>query len=299
MGREQVVQCGLDWAVPFDQICIWRLPLRSLQHSRSLSCSKRFFHLISRSNGQLGRLELLVGIMRAGSGWLDMLCTALVTGVPRTSRNRGRLAFGHSRSLPPTLEPLPEVPLRPHRPCGGRDLSGVRRGEFHFPSPPMKPHPRPPYIRKTTKWGGAAVTVLLVGVLVASRWWSLVYVHSSHIGWSGVRNGFAGGFWCDGRYASGEPGMHLDRNPHTGLLWSPRWRVTDLDTTFFVPLWIPATLTLAATVTAWRLDTRARRRDRECRCSKCNYDRTGITPSAVCPECGAAGSTSPCLPPSP
>ena len=32
----------------------------------------------------------------------------------------------------------------------------------------MKPHPR---IRKTIKWGGAVVTVLLVVVWIASGWW--------------------------------------------------------------------------------------------------------------------------------
>ena len=37
----------------------------------------------------------------------------------------------------------------------------------------MKPHPR---IRKTIKWGGAAVTVLLVVVWVGSGWLSVGWV---------------------------------------------------------------------------------------------------------------------------
>ncbi len=34
----------------------------------------------------------------------------------------------------------------------------------------MKPHPR---IRKTIKWGGAVVTVVLVVVWVLSQWWQM------------------------------------------------------------------------------------------------------------------------------
>ena len=39
----------------------------------------------------------------------------------------------------------------------------------------MKRRPRPPIIRKTIKWGGAAVTVLLVVVWIGSAWWSVSY----------------------------------------------------------------------------------------------------------------------------
>ncbi len=35
----------------------------------------------------------------------------------------------------------------------------------------MKPHPPPHRIRKTIKWGGAVVTVLLVVVWIGSGWW--------------------------------------------------------------------------------------------------------------------------------
>ena len=37
---------------------------------------------------------------------------------------------------------------------------------------------------------------------------------------------------------------------------------------------------------AWRLSRRRRRG----RCANCNYDRTGLAPGAVCPECGAAAA---------
>jgi len=37
-----------------------------------------------------------------------------------------------------------------------------------------------------------------------------------------------------------------------------------------------------------RLDMLARRRARIGCCPKCNYDRAGLAPGSVCPECGAA-----------
>jgi hypothetical protein len=42
----------------------------------------------------------------------------------------------------------------------------------------MKPHPR---IRKTIKWGGAAVTVLLVVLWIAGGWWKAEFRLSAEI----------------------------------------------------------------------------------------------------------------------
>lgn len=99
----------------------------------------------------------------------------------------------------------------------------------------MKPHPR---IRKTIKWGGAAVTVLLVVVWI---WDGQLYVN-----------------WMSYREKSVNP------------------------------IWQPLAVALLATATAWWLDTLARRRGRPGLCPTCQYDRTGLPPGAVCPECGAA-----------
>ena len=51
----------------------------------------------------------------------------------------------------------------------------------------MKPHPR---IRKTVKWGGAAVTVLLGVVWIASLW-ICIYFSAPHLAGS-VQRGHAG-----------------------------------------------------------------------------------------------------------
>lgn len=145
----------------------------------------------------------------------------------------------------------------------------------------MNPHPR---IRRTIKWGGLALCLLLAGVWVRSecvlevltgaRWqvswskgaidiWKLVFPHqnSAHIvapvGGVGPRM-----WWC-----------HTESN-------GPEWGLA-------IPLWIPLAPTLLATTAAWRLDALARRRARAGVCPKCHYDRTGVAPYAVCPECGS------------
>src|SRR5258708_976615 len=72
---------------------------------------------------------------------------------------------------------MPELPLRPHRPRDGGGVPGVRRRRT------MKPHPR---IRKTVKWGGAAVTVLLVVLWIGSGWCAIGF----QVNWNHV--------WVDG-----------------------------------------------------------------------------------------------------
>jgi len=58
---------------------------------------------------------------------------------------------------------------------------------------------------------------------------------------------------------------------------------------YSIPLWCLVLVSLAATMAAWWLDT-ARRRSRVGLCSSCGYDRTGLAPMSLCPECGTAPS---------
>ena len=74
--------------------------------------------------------------------------------------------------------------------------------------------------------------------------------------------------------------VHAGSPPRSGTVW-------------IVPLWAPFLLAAGATVLAWRLDTLARRRARAGFCPKCGYNRTGLAPGAVCPECGAAAIVPP------
>jgi hypothetical protein len=157
----------------------------------------------------------------------------------------------------------------------------------------MKPHPR---IRKTIKWGGAAVTMLLVVVWIGSRWryvrwdasrWSVCLVGGGidvlidtdrpklkDDPWQGVVLG-----WRAGLLSEAAIGLHW-----TVLLSAGPPQL-------FAPLWIPCTAAFVITGFAWRLDSLAGRRERAARlnlCPKCNYNRAGLTAGMKCPECGTA-----------
>jgi hypothetical protein len=149
----------------------------------------------------------------------------------------------------------------------------------------MKPHPR---IRKTIKWGGAAVTVLLVVVWIGSGWCSPGWVSK------GRAVALDRGRVClirleglavpDGAMWSVQPADM----PHW-YLWFDSFKQYEIGPR--IPLWCPVLLALLATTAAWRLDALARRRARLNVCPKCGYDRAGIAGDANCPECGCGGAS--------
>jgi hypothetical protein len=74
-----------------------------------------------------------------------------------------------------------------------------------------------------------------------------------------------------------------------GIIWlGPRFSM------FYLPIWpglLLNTLIFSAAVFAAHWSSRAiirRRRRAKGRCAGCGYDRRGLTPDAMCPECGAA-----------
>ncbi len=149
----------------------------------------------------------------------------------------------------------------------------------------MKPHPR---IRKTIKWGGAAATVLLLAVWIASGWWRIFLS-----GPGGATLRFWPGAFGVGRVANvaPSPGIQYGRVDDMPYQW---WfaRYHDLagSWTISIPFWFPFLLCLGMTVIAWRRDALIHRRERLGLCPKCNYDRTGLAPGVVCPECGSAAA---------
>ena len=167
----------------------------------------------------------------------------------------------------------------------------------------MKPHPR---IRKTIKWGGAAVTGLLVVVWIASGWWMLTWEYGKNNQWA-IGSGRL--------LVQLQAGIPPVPNPQfawgaggTGQRWTCRWWFSYHSDSFadsraptggirytiaLVPLWILFGPLLLITVAAWRLDTLARRRAKGGLnlCPKCGYDRTGILQDAKCPECGLVPSS--------
>ena len=158
----------------------------------------------------------------------------------------------------------------------------------------MKPHPK---LRKTIKWGGAVVTVLLVVVWIGSGW----FTHTSCFRTGQIIMVGSGGFCCgemddlsridSAQLAAAEQmmsGWHA-----FSFEWMPSEVRAGGVRLFSYPFWIPLIASALATATAWRLDTLARRRRAKLNlCPKCNYDRTGLAVGAVCPECGVATTSS-------
>jgi hypothetical protein len=151
----------------------------------------------------------------------------------------------------------------------------------------MKPQPR---IRKTIKWGGAVVTVLLAVVWIGSGWGyacegvsPVVFVDRGAVIVTGTPETMNGGALVSRGRRWPSWGAH-----RFGLYWrisndSSRWVQTVI-----VPLWPFVAGIAVASLAAWFFDAGAgRARARLNLCPKCNYDRAGITADAKCPECGA------------
>ncbi len=124
----------------------------------------------------------------------------------------------------------------------------------------MKPHPRPPIIRKTIKWGGAVVTVLLVVVWIGSGWWSPQCKAASGYGGK-VTKGMLG-------IAKGEPIATgwFRIVPTTVKRYRFHWWIDYVPASevpnspgsiVYIPLWLLVAPLSAMTVIAWRADSRA------------------------------------------
>lgn len=155
----------------------------------------------------------------------------------------------------------------------------------------MKPHAR---IRKTIKWTGAALAVLLIVVWIGSRSWAVGYTHTTGHFIELTRGRLSvGSFPIKEAIADGIPvtvGAWRGRDPRPKIEWgfgsayssSPSWNVLRL------PLWIPLGIFLIVTISCWRQDIISLRRERAHLCAKCRYDRTGLAADVKCPECGVA-----------
>jgi hypothetical protein len=146
----------------------------------------------------------------------------------------------------------------------------------------MKPHPK---LRKTIKWGGAAVTVVLMVVWIGSRWWQAYWLGNQGGFFDIARGSIRFGVWQVGTPFF-SPGLTISRIGLTNFNWcfsvqqsAPNWAIQ-------IPLWAFVGLVGTAAAAAWRFDTLARRLARLNLCPKCNYDRAGIGAGAACPECG-------------
>src|SRR5438046_668369 len=143
----------------------------------------------------------------------------------------------------------------------------------------VKPHPR---IRKTIKWGGAAVTMLLVVGWIGSRWWYVDVLRDNGVS----RVGAGAGRVCDGTWdcsigngillvvhsvaTSGDVSTVWSHGRHGGpFVWWPFWNASSVEWCLVLPLWCVALASALPTAIAWRLDTLARRRERAHLCPQC------------------------------
>lgn len=144
-------------------------------------------------------------------------------------------------------------------------------------------------VRKTVKWGGAAVTLLLLVAWIGSAWCYVI--------WEGPGGGYLAVQTGQASYAQPFFGSRWDLSvvwfdsllPPSMHWWFRfgRWN-GGLDLS--APLWLPAIVCLFATASAWRADAEHRRRARVGLCPNCAYDRSGLAAGSVCPECGGAAS---------
>ena len=142
-------------------------------------------------------------------------------------------------------------------------------------------------VRKTIKWGGAGLTVLLVVVWIGSGWRAVSWFWPD----SGVVGLQAGCLTYHNVAGGGKAGDYLNfwfRPENKPFKWGFSRGTRYVADAFAIPLWFPALLSLLATAAAWRADAKYLRRVREGACPGCGYDRAGLAVGAVCPECGAA-----------
>ncbi len=161
---------------------------------------------------------------------------------------------------------------------------------FVYPSP-MRPHPR---IRKTIKWGGLLFALAIVTLVILSgrNAWRVAWAGGSHVHAVSIEEAqfrYTRRPWSDAPLFDGQWTQRLSLGLEEWRMgWWFRHRLYRNDSLVWIPLWFPLLLAALPAALAWRLDTLATRRAKLGACPTCSYPRTGLAPSASCPECGAA-----------
>ena len=147
----------------------------------------------------------------------------------------------------------------------------------------MNPHPR---MRKSIKWGGAVVTVLVVLAMLSS---------ARNLG--GQVWAWKSGWWVRLDFGVVEVGKVVPAPPQFDPAFVWPFGVHERDEwmmycvvreDYSIHFWPLLFIAPAASCVALLLDMRADRQHRAGLCSKCHYDRTGLASGAICPECGTA-----------
>lgn len=148
----------------------------------------------------------------------------------------------------------------------------------------MKPHLR---VRKTVKWGGAVIVVLLVALWIYNGWWSILFVNARSatvIADSGrlligpVRLTEGERRWLR-RWPSSNPGR---------FRWGLSVERAHMTRQIAIPLWFPTALCVISASAAWRFDIMTRRRTHSGNCPSCNHNLAGLAR-----ECSLSGVRQP------
>jgi len=147
-------------------------------------------------------------------------------------------------------------------------------------------------IRRIVKWGGAAISALLLAVWLWSAWWC-TGVELHRVGEAGVISGRVYIQWFDprsdtwskpewwgtARHSAPFRWWYEGRCINFGSVGSAIW-LTRVD----IPIWSLAVLTGVPTV--WMFWRDRRNRHRAGMCIKCGYNLMGLRTDRACPECG-------------
>ena len=140
-------------------------------------------------------------------------------------------------------------------------------------------------VRKTVKWGGAGLSVLLVVVWIGSGWrthdWTMAGGHTGAL----YRGRLVVNHLND-RVFPGALVRAQSASTLPGFQWWFDWQDWWGGRIVSIPLWPAVLLSLLATAAAWRADAKYLRRVREGACPACGYDRAGLAAGSLCPECG-------------
>lgn len=142
-------------------------------------------------------------------------------------------------------------------------------------------------IRKTSKLAGTAAAIILLAFLVVSIWFPCEWLTPQRDA-EGLQRG-----WC--YFANIHYGDEPRHNPEvrrgyhsSGGWWGSYILIGTSVEWLAMPLWPLLTASTVVAAAGWRADLLARRRAAPGFCPTCSYDRAGLAPQAVCPECGAA-----------
>lgn len=148
--------------------------------------------------------------------------------------------------------------------------------------------------RTVVKWGLLAGAVGVMVVAVVSFRWSISW-RSQNAGLATSVGVTAGSLHVARvqipKHMVFNPGFGVE-NVRTHTFDELAFRMTPAITQFQglpqlrIPFWIPFLLTLAPYLLLARADRLAAKRAKAHACPACGYDRAGLAPAAVCPECG-------------